>query len=123
MSDSRRSSSCSRRCRTGSIKPRARCPAAKRRWWRWGGPSCRIPKLLLLDEPTAGLSPKYVDQLLTTIQRIHKERNLSVLLAEQNATAALAVADRALILALGRVFLNTEAAQVDTSALKQGYRI
>ncbi|ANW65964.1 hypothetical protein BCA37_22480 [Mycobacterium sp. djl-10] len=81
------------------------------------------PKLLLLDEPTAGLSPKYVDQLLTTIQRIHKERNLSVLLAEQNATAALAVADRALILALGRVFLNTEAAQVDTSALKQGYRI
>ncbi|MBS1694208.1 MAG: ABC transporter ATP-binding protein [Actinobacteria bacterium] len=81
------------------------------------------PKLLLLDEPTAGLSPKYVDQLLTTIHRIHRERNLSVLLAEQNATAALAVADRALILALGRVFLNEEAALVDSSALKQGYQI
>jgi branched-chain amino acid transport system ATP-binding protein len=81
------------------------------------------PQLLLLDEPTAGLSPKYVDELFTTITTIQAERGIGVLLAEQNASKTLAIADRALILSLGRVFLVEEAALVDDATLKQGYRL
>lgn len=81
------------------------------------------PQLLLLDEPTAGLSPKYVDELFSTIKKIQTERGIGVLLAEQNAGKTLAIADRALILNLGRVFLVEEASRVDDHTLKQGYRL
>jgi branched-chain amino acid transport system ATP-binding protein len=81
------------------------------------------PQLLLLDEPTAGLSPKYVDGLFSTIKKIQTERGIGVLLAEQNAGKTLAIADRALILNLGKVFLVEEASRVDDHTLKQGYRL
>lgn len=59
------------------------------------------PKLLLLDEPTAGLSPKFVDQLLETIQRINAER-IGIVMVEQNVRQALKIADRGYVLANGR---------------------
>ena len=59
------------------------------------------PKLLLLDEPTAGLSPLYVDNFFDKIREIHQTRNVSIILAEQNATKALEVADRVMVLSLG----------------------
>ena len=59
------------------------------------------PRLLLLDEPTAGLSPKYVDNFFDKIREIHQTRNVSIILAEQNATKALEVADRVMVLSLG----------------------
>ena len=60
------------------------------------------PKVLVLDEPSAGLSPLLVAQVMATLARI-RDAGMAVLLVEQNARAALAVADRALILAEGRV--------------------
>jgi branched-chain amino acid transport system ATP-binding protein len=60
------------------------------------------PRVLVLDEPSAGLSPLLVAQVMDTLRTI-AGRGVAVLLVEQNARAALAVADRALILAQGRV--------------------
>ncbi len=81
------------------------------------------PKLLLLDEPTAGLSPLYVDNFFNRIREIHETRNVSIILAEQNATKALEVADRVVVLSLGEASEAMDARQVTTQTLKQGYQI
>jgi branched-chain amino acid transport system ATP-binding protein len=60
------------------------------------------PRLLLLDEPSLGLSPLIVGELFATIQRVHRE-GTAVLLVEQNVTTALRVADRAYVLEEGRI--------------------
>jgi branched-chain amino acid transport system ATP-binding protein len=53
------------------------------------------PKLILLDEPSLGLSPKLVEDIFTIIARINAERGTSMLLVEQNASVALAIAHTA----------------------------
>jgi branched-chain amino acid transport system ATP-binding protein len=81
------------------------------------------PRLLLLDEPTAGLSPKYVDNFFDKIREIHQARSVSIILAEQNATKALEVADRVMVLSLGEASEVMDASDVTTEKLKEGYRI
>jgi branched-chain amino acid transport system ATP-binding protein len=81
------------------------------------------PTLLLLDEPTAGLSPLYVDMFFEKITEIHESRGVGIILAEQNATKALEVADRVMVLSLGEAFLAEEADKLTTQQLKEGYRI
>jgi branched-chain amino acid transport system ATP-binding protein len=63
------------------------------------------PKLLLLDEPSMGLAPILVEQIFTTIAEL-KRSGLTVLLVEQNAYAALGIADRAYVLETGRIVLT-----------------
>ncbi len=60
------------------------------------------PKLLLLDEPSLGLSPLIVTELFATIQRVHRE-GTAVLLVEQNVATAMRVAERAYVLEEGRM--------------------
>jgi len=81
------------------------------------------PTLLLLDEPTAGLSPLYVDMFFEKITEIHQTKGVSIILAEQNATKALEVADRVMVLSLGEAFAVMDAAHLTTDQLKEGYRI
>ncbi|SFE58521.1 ABC transporter ATP-binding protein [Blastococcus tunisiensis] len=81
------------------------------------------PSLILLDEPTAGLSPKYADALFSMISTIHRDKGLSVVLAEQNASKTLAIAHRAMVLNLGEVFVIDQAANLDTDSLREGYRL
>jgi branched-chain amino acid transport system ATP-binding protein len=81
------------------------------------------PKVLLLDEPTAGLSPLYVDMFFDKIKEIHETRGVAIILAEQNATKALQVADRVMVLSLGEAFAVMDAADLTTQQLKEGYRI
>ena len=69
------------------------------------------PRLLLLDEPSMGLAPNLVDQLLTVIRAL-RDDSLTLLLVEQNARAALAIADRAYVLETGRVTLSGPAAEI-----------
>ena len=70
-----------------------------------------MPRLLLLDEPSMGLAPNLVDQLLSVIRGL-KDDGLTILLVEQNARAALAIADRAYVLETGRVTLSGTAAEI-----------
>jgi len=69
------------------------------------------PTLLLLDEPSLGLAPKLVAELMATLAALHRD-GLTLLLVEQNATAALAIADRAVVLETGRVRLQGSAAEL-----------
>lgn len=81
------------------------------------------PRLLLLDEPTAGLSPLYVDQFFEKIGEIHRTKDVSIVLAEQNASKALEVSDRAMVLSLGTASQVLEVSEVTLEQLKEGYRI
>lgn len=63
------------------------------------------PRLLLLDEPSMGLAPVLVDQILDTVVNLRKA-GVTVLLVEQNVNAALAIADRAYVIETGRIVLN-----------------
>lgn len=65
----------------------------------------RKPKLLLMDEPSLGLSPKLVQQTFSIIQELHQD-GTSILLIEQNAVKALAICDRGYILQKGKVVLS-----------------
>jgi branched-chain amino acid transport system ATP-binding protein len=81
------------------------------------------PKVLLLDEPTAGLSPLYVDLFFEKVKEIHERRGVAIVLAEQNATKALQVADRVMVLSLGAADAVIPASDLTTQQLKEGYRI
>ena len=64
------------------------------------------PRLLLLDEPSLGLSPSLVQQMMEVIGRLAKEESLSVLLVEQNVMQTLPVVDRAYFMRSGRIILE-----------------
>ncbi len=81
------------------------------------------PKLLLLDEPTAGLSPLYLDNFFDKIKEIRETRGVGIIVAEQNATKALEVADRVMLLSLGEASEIMDASDLTTDQLKEGYRI
>lgn len=81
------------------------------------------PKVLLLDEPTAGLSPLYVEQFFETIESIHRSRGVAVLLTEQNATKALGIADRVMVLSLGEGSEPVDAAEMTKERLKEAYKL
>lgn len=79
------------------------------------------PKLLLMDEPSMGLSPIMVEMVGKIIVDIRKQ-GLSVLLVEQNATMALALSDRAYVLEVGSIVLEGPAAQVaQNDIVKKAY--
>jgi branched-chain amino acid transport system ATP-binding protein len=64
------------------------------------------PKLILLDEPSLGLAPIMVQEIYEIIRRINKERKMAMLLVEQNARAALGIADYGYVMENGRVVLS-----------------
>jgi branched-chain amino acid transport system ATP-binding protein len=70
------------------------------------------PSLLMLDEPSLGLSPKLVDDMIELLQGLRAELELTLLLVEQNAAVAAGVADRAYVLRLGEVVLERSAADL-----------
>ncbi|HYA30314.1 MAG TPA: ABC transporter ATP-binding protein [Acidobacteriota bacterium] len=79
------------------------------------------PKLLLLDEPSMGLAPKIVEQILENIQAINKA-GVTVLLVEQNAAMALAISHRGYVLETGAVILEGKASELAGNDLvRQAY--
>ncbi len=80
------------------------------------------PAVLLLDEPSLGLAPLVVAQLLGVLRDTAERTGLTVLLAEQNVTGALSVADRGVVLSLGAVVADRPAAALAADpALRHAY--
>ena len=79
------------------------------------------PRLLLLDEPSMGLTPKLVDHVVAVIRSL-KEEGLTILLVEQNAGAALEIADHAYVLETGKVALSGTARDIqDDQRVREAY--
>jgi len=79
------------------------------------------PRLLILDEPSLGLSPLLVEELFALIKSIHAQ-GIALLLIEQNVVQSLEVAQRAYILDNGRFVLEGAAADIDKDpALRRAY--
>ncbi len=70
------------------------------------------PELMLLDEPSLGLSPKLMREIFAIIARINRERGTTILLVEQNAAAALGVADYGYVLEVGRIVMEDSCARL-----------
>jgi len=80
------------------------------------------PRVLLLDEPSLGLAPRIVAQVMNLIQRLRDESGLTVVLVEQNARSALAIADTGVVLNVGRVVAVEDAAVLAADeALRKHY--
>jgi len=80
------------------------------------------PKLLLLDEPSLGLSPLLVLQIFEIVKRINRERGVAILLVEQNAHIALQTADYGYVLEVGRIVMQDScAALMEKDDIKEFY--
>ncbi len=80
------------------------------------------PKLLLLDEPSFGLAPLVVQEIFRILRRINEEESVSLLLVEQNASLALALATQVYLLETGRVVMDGPASIVsDDAAVRRAY--
>jgi branched-chain amino acid transport system ATP-binding protein len=80
------------------------------------------PRVLLLDEPSLGLAPRVMAQVMDLVVRLSREHGLTIVLVEQNARAALAIADHGVVLNLGRVVASADAATLASDvALRHHY--
>ncbi len=70
------------------------------------------PKLLLLDEPSMGLSPILVNEIFDIIKEVNEKEGVTILLVEQNANKALSIADHAYVLETGNITVSGEANDV-----------
>ncbi|WP_143821170.1 ATP-binding cassette domain-containing protein, partial [Motiliproteus sp. MSK22-1] len=79
------------------------------------------PKLLLLDEPSMGLSPLLVGEIFRVIQDLNSQ-GVTILLVEQNARAALQIADRGYVLESGRVAISAPARELlEDESVRKAY--
>ena len=80
------------------------------------------PKLMLLDEPSLGLSPMLTKEIFQIVKRINTEEKTSILLVEQNAQAALKLADYGYVMENGRVVMDGPAEKLrDNEDIKEFY--
>jgi len=80
------------------------------------------PKLLIMDEPSMGLSPLFVDKIFEIIQQINQTQGVSILLVEQNANMALSIASRGYVLQTGEIVLSDTARKLlDNPQMQKAY--
>jgi branched-chain amino acid transport system ATP-binding protein len=80
------------------------------------------PRVLLLDEPSLGLAPRVMAQVMDLVVRLSREHELTIVLVEQNARSALSIADHGVVLNLGRVVVSADAATLAADvALRHHY--
>jgi branched-chain amino acid transport system ATP-binding protein len=80
------------------------------------------PQLLLLDEPSLGLAPLVIDQIFAAIDSLRRNLGITVVLVEQNALSALRIADRGIIINLGKLVATGASADLmNNPALRSAY--
>jgi branched-chain amino acid transport system ATP-binding protein len=80
------------------------------------------PRLMLLDEPSFGLAPLVVRDLFTILSRVNRDDKVTILVVEQNAQLALAIAKQAFVIETGRIVMSGEAAAIaDNEDIRKSY--
>jgi branched-chain amino acid transport system ATP-binding protein len=95
-----------------SAQPASRLSGGERQMLSIGRALVPRPRALLLDEPSLGLAPLLVAQIMGLIRRLADTFGLAVVLVEQNARSALSIADRGVVLNLGRVVADQEPSEL-----------
>ena len=73
------------------------------------------PRMLMLDEPSMGLAPSIADMIFESIERLHRELSLTILIVEQRAAETIELCDRGYVLETGRVVLSGSVSELSTS--------
>jgi branched-chain amino acid transport system ATP-binding protein len=103
-------------------QPASRLSGGERQMLSIGRAIMARPRALLLDEPSLGLAPLLVSQIMQMVRKLADTLGLAVLLVEQNARSALSVANRGMVLNLGRVVVEEDAHQLaGDEALRHAY--
>ena len=80
------------------------------------------PRIVLLDEPSLGLAPMIVEEIFGIISKLNKEQGVTVLLVEQNAALALAIADHGYVMENGAIVMDGPASELGENAdIKEFY--
>ena len=105
-------SAISRSCASARSRRPASSPAASSRCSRSRARCWRGPSLMLMDEPSLGLSPMLTREIFDIVVRINRERGVTILLVEQNAHMALKIADFGYVLEVGRIVMEDTGARL-----------